>query len=290
MSQPLEAFSLVGTELRRPLIAQSKREALEADLARAQAEYDRDPSNEDAAIWLGRRLGYLGRYNEAIDVFNAAIKRHPNSYRLLRHRGHRYLTTRQIDLALEDFLRAQELIIAAETDSVEPDGAPNAQNKPRSSDWSNICYHLGLAHYCDGDLSHAYEAFNMSVDTPLLNDDMLVAARYWAVNVLAWQPEAKTLIPNRLRDITSGMDVIENTAYYDVLLLHLGEKTLEQVLAPAEKDPFELATRGYGVAMWLKAQGRLRESDDMLKRVLASGQWPTFGYLAAEADRVTAQH
>ena len=46
---------------------------LEADLAKAQADYDRDPSSADAAIWLGRRLAYLGRFPDAIDVFTHGI-------------------------------------------------------------------------------------------------------------------------------------------------------------------------------------------------------------------------
>lgn len=94
--QTPEATSLSG----KPLIAvppttgeQKARDvALRADLAKAQADYDRDPSNADATIWLGRRLAYLNRFRDAVDVYSRGIQRHPNEARLYRHRGHRYIT------------------------------------------------------------------------------------------------------------------------------------------------------------------------------------------------------
>ena len=43
---------------------------------------------------MGRRLGYLGRYREAIDVYGEALERWPGDPFLLRHRGHRHLSVR----------------------------------------------------------------------------------------------------------------------------------------------------------------------------------------------------
>src|SRR5262245_30779189 len=81
---PAEARSLTGIPLRRPDIPAERRAKLEADLAKARDDYDANPGSEDAAIWYGRRLAYLGRYRDAIDVFSRAIERHPQSYKLLR--------------------------------------------------------------------------------------------------------------------------------------------------------------------------------------------------------------
>jgi len=88
--QTPEATSLFG----KPLVAvpptgeQKARDvALKADLAKAQADDDRDPSNAEATIWLGRRFGYLNRFRDAIDVYSRGIERHPNEARLYRHRG-----------------------------------------------------------------------------------------------------------------------------------------------------------------------------------------------------------
>ncbi|MCC5862164.1 MAG: hypothetical protein JJT93_09675, partial [Gammaproteobacteria bacterium] len=82
--------------------------ALEANLATAQAAYHAKP-DEMNTIWLGRRLAYLQRYEEAVAVFSAGLTRFPESYRLLRHRGHRHITLRDFDAASEDFQRAYAL-------------------------------------------------------------------------------------------------------------------------------------------------------------------------------------
>src|SRR5262245_13755040 len=87
-----------------------KRAELEGNLAQARAAYEAEPGNEDNIVWLGRRLAYLGRYGEAIDVFTKGIGAHPDSVKLLRHRGHRYITTRRFDLAAKDLQRAANLI------------------------------------------------------------------------------------------------------------------------------------------------------------------------------------
>src|SRR6186997_1738741 len=99
-AQTPEATSLFGTPLVSAPPTGEQKTSLEADLAKAQADYDRDPSSAEAAIWLGRRLAYLGRFRDAIDVYTRGIARHPNEARLYRHRGHRYITTRKFDQAI----------------------------------------------------------------------------------------------------------------------------------------------------------------------------------------------
>lgn len=57
------------------------------------------PEREDSYIWLGRRLGYLTRWSEAIEVFGQGLERFPDSYKLLRYRGRHYARTRQFEKA-----------------------------------------------------------------------------------------------------------------------------------------------------------------------------------------------
>src|SRR5207247_1300697 len=61
-----EGRSLLGVELRSPELAPERRRALEANLARATADFVKDPDSADAVIWLGRRTAYLGRFGDAI--------------------------------------------------------------------------------------------------------------------------------------------------------------------------------------------------------------------------------
>ena len=76
---------------------------------RARA-YKRNPDDVEAAIWLGRRTAYLGRFTEAIEIYTRAIETHPDEPRLYRHRGHRYITIRKPDLAIKDLQKAAELV------------------------------------------------------------------------------------------------------------------------------------------------------------------------------------
>ena len=157
----------VTSLLGRPLVAQALAPEAEAEmksqLADAIAAWEKDRNDADALIWVGRRTAYLGRYREAIDIFSDGIARHPADARMYRHRGHRYLTIREIDKAIADFEKAVALI-AGQPDQVEPDGLPNARNIPTSTLHSNIYYHLALGYYLKGDFSRAAETWTKARD------------------------------------------------------------------------------------------------------------------------------
>ena len=152
---------------------------MEAQLTTAMAAWDKNRDDVEALIWAGRRTAYLGRFRDAIAIYTEGIKRHPNDARLYRHRGHRYLTVREIDLAIADFEKAVALITAAgaKPDEVEPDGQPNARNTPTSTLHSNIYYHLALGHYLKRDFVRAAD-WRKARDV-VRNADNLVAASNW---------------------------------------------------------------------------------------------------------------
>src|SRR5215213_5684617 len=105
-----EAVSLFGQPLLPPPLAPEVQAEREARLAEARAEAEAHPDDVDALIWLGRRIAYLGRYREAIDVYTRGLEKHPDEPRLLRHRGHRYISIRRFDLAIADLEKAARLI------------------------------------------------------------------------------------------------------------------------------------------------------------------------------------
>ncbi len=145
-----EAISLLGEPLHPtpppPEIAAQR----EADIAAALADYESNPDDADAIIWLGRRIGYTGRYRDAIEVFSEGIFKHIDDARMYRHRGHRWISMRRFDRAIEDLSHAATLV-EGKPDEVEPDGQPNERGIPTSTLQSNIHYHLALAHYLKGD-------------------------------------------------------------------------------------------------------------------------------------------
>ncbi|MCA9296957.1 MAG: hypothetical protein KC983_10575 [Phycisphaerales bacterium] len=274
-----EATSLLG----QPLIAQTLPDDVAADLNekldRAHADWIATPDDEQAIIWYGRRLAYLGRYREAIEVYSAGISLLPDSYRLLRHRGHRYLTIRQISHAIEDLTRAARLI-EDHPDAVEPDGMPNARGIPTSTDHTNIWYHLGLAQYISGDFRAAYDSFTHCAARST-NDDMHVAAAYWRFLAHA---RSDGFEPARaeITFVTPHLDIIENDAYFRLLLLYSGQANRDEIAATT--NGVQNATLNYGLAMWDLLNGRPEAAYEQFERIVDGPAWAAFGSLAAEAE------
>ena len=274
-----EATSLLGKPLYRPAVPDATRAKLEADVAAAFDLAKREPSAE-AIIWLGRRTAYLGKFREAIEVYAGGLRLYPEDPRIYRHRGHRYITVRQLDLAIEDLQRAVSLI-KGKPDEVEPDGQPNARGVPTSTLHSNIWYHLALAKYLKGDAAAAAEDWRRARDAGK-NPDNLVAASAWLYTSLRRAnrtEDAKAV----LEPIRADLDVIENTSYHSLLLMFRGERTAADLLAKAPEGASGSAVR-YGVSAWYHGNGQTAEARKLWDQILAGPDWPSFGYIAAEAD------
>src|SRR5262245_31141705 len=281
-AQTPEATSLSGKPLFSAPPTGDQKTRLEGDLAKAQADFDRDQASADTAIWLGRRLAYLGRFNDAIKVYAQAIERHPAEPRLYRHRGHRYITIRKFDLAIADLRRASQLI-AGKADEIEPDGAPNRAGIPRSTLQSNIWYHLGLAQYLSGDFNAALASYREGMKVSRVNDDMMVATTDWlymTLRRLKRDDEARQV----LEPIRDQMDILENTAYHARLLMYKGVRAPESVLNLNTADDVQIATQGYGVGNWYLVNGDRQKAREIFERVVAGNAWQAFGLIAAEAD------
>ena len=278
--QNAEATSLLGRKLSTPPIAPDARVRMEAQLATAVQVFETNREDPDALIWVGRRTAYLGRFREAIGLFTEGITRHPTDARFYRHRGHRYLTIREIDLAIADFEKAVTLI-AGQPDQVEPDGQPNARNTPTSTLHSNIYYHLALGYYIKKDFTRAADNWRKARDV-VRNADNLVAASNWLYLSLRRAGKAEeaaaVLLP-----IDARLDVIENGSYHSLLLMYKGERTPEEVLKAAGEGPSGTSAR-YGVSAWYLINGKRREAQQLWATILAGEDWPSFGHLAAEAE------
>jgi len=277
----IEATSLLGRPLRSPPLPVELRQLQESLLERARAVLVERPDDADARIWIGRRLGYLGRYGEAIETFTQGIERHPGDVRFLRHRGHRYITIRRFEQAASDLERAA-ILVRGRPDEVEPDGLPNARGVPTSTLQSNIWYHLGLARYLQGDFAAALAAYRecLAVAT---NPDKLCATSHWlylTLRRLGRESEARSV----LEPISAGMELVENHEYHRLLLLYRGEIEVETLAAEAAADPAKSAATAYGVARWLLHNGERARAWTMLERIVAGDAWAAFGAIAAEAD------
>ncbi len=275
-----EATSLAGKPLYVPASIPNKQK-LDADLAQAEKTLAANPKDAEAIIWVGRRLGYLWRYNDAIAMFTKGIELHPDNPKFYRHRGHRYITIRQFAKAQADFEKAAQLI-KGKPDEIEPDGAPNPAGKPRSTLQFNIWYHLGLAYYLQGNYAKAYDAYVecMKVSN---NDDSVTATSDWMWMTLM-RLNRKADAAKVLERITPKMDILENGSYHRRLLMYKGLEKAEALLDTAKADDTTIATQGYGVGNYYYVTGNTAKAREVFEKVTSGGGWNAFGYIAAEAD------
>ncbi|MFT5196475.1 MAG: tetratricopeptide (TPR) repeat protein [Cellvibrionaceae bacterium] len=265
-------------------MSEAGRITAEKNLAEARNHFQQNPNLENT-IWLGRRLAYLYLFDEMFDVYAQGIATFPHSYRLLRHRGHRYISTRQFSKAIEDFEKAAALVKDRPVE-VEPDGNPNHLNQPTSNGHFNIWYHLGLAYYLSGDFVKAAEAYQACMaysDNP----DSICATvdwHYMSLCRLGRKHEATQLLDL----IDPEMPLIESHSYHYRLMMYKGVYTPEQLLNPTDNRPEDrlltLATQGYGVGTWYLYNGDLGQACRIYNQVLESGFWSAFGYIAAEVE------
>lgn len=276
-----QATSLLG----RPLVAAAPSETALQNLAEARANYERDPTDADNIIWYGRRIAYTGDYRDAIKVYSEGIEKHPQDARMYRHRGHRYISLREFDLAIADFEKAVTLIEGTEN-QVEPDGLPNALNMPISTLHGNIWYHLGLAYYLKHDWKNALRAYDTAYATGK-NDDNRVSTTHWRYMILRRMGEDERAA-EVLQPISADMTIIENRSYHQLCLFYKGDMTLKQIMAANEDSPGGSAV-GYGIANWLYYSGHRDRAIEMLEQLAANDGWSAFGVIAAEADLAALQ-
>ncbi|MFN0207775.1 MAG: tetratricopeptide repeat protein [Planctomycetota bacterium] len=279
-----EAISIDGRPLYRIKPADDKIALLEANLTKARADYERNPNDLESIIWYGRRLAYLGRFNDAIEVFTKGIEKHRSAPELYRHRGHRFITIRLFRKAEEDLTKAAELV-RGQPDKVEADGAPNDLNIPTSTLQHNIYYHLGLSQYLLGDYEKALSSYRECLRIAR-NSDSMVSALHWIYCIqrrLGRHADAKESLAIVPELIEKYAEIIENHSYYKLLLVYRGELKPDELLGAAGPSG---AAAAYGVGNYLRAEGDEHGAREILDELLTTHEWAAFGYIAAEADYV----
>ena len=281
-----QAISFLGEPLFPPELTPEVQARREQQLGEALKALEADPEGVEAFIWAGRRQAYLGEYREAIETFTRAIALHPDDARLFRHRGHRYISVRELEKALQDFMIATELIEGGE-DEIEPDGQPNAAGYPTSTLHFNIYYHYGLAHFIAGDFEEAEPIYRACMDASV-HPDSKVATAHWLYMTL--RRSGKN---DEAREFILGLDleewapeVIESGAYLDLLRMYQdGERAQDNPMPDMDPTTMDGSALSYGVGNFLFYNGLEDQARAVFEKITsAQGQWASFGYIAAEAD------
>ena len=272
LNKTIEAVTLLGDTLTSPELKEGKSFD---QFKSAQLNYFDNQDDPESLIWYGRRIAYLGYFKEAIKIFTLGIETYPKDARFYRHRGHRYISTRQYDKAINDFEKAV-ILIDQTIDQIEPDGLPNSKNIPLSTLHGNIWYHLGLAYYLKNDMNNALKAFtNRSVTHKY--DDNIVSGGHWLYMInrrLNKIEESKAVVDQ----VNQEMNIIENMSYHQSCLFYKG------LIEESELVIDEVAL--YSLANWY-----IYEKNDSLKakeyyQELFKGNPFSFAYIAGEADWV----
>ncbi|MEM6525364.1 MAG: tetratricopeptide repeat protein [Bacteroidota bacterium] len=282
-SKSFQAVSLLGDTLYTPEYSPEQKSKLDSNLNVADKNWQNDPS-EINTIWLGRRVAYTGRYRQAIEIFSEGLTRYPESYKLLRHRGHRYISIREFDKAINDFKKAAD-IMPKDRIEIEPDGIPNRMNTPLSSTQFNVWYHLGLAYYLKGDFEKAVRSYKECLKVSV-NDDLQTATIDWLYMTYRRQGLMKEA-EHQLKSIHENMAIIENDSYFKRLKLYKGNIPVDSVLTVSDDSAdidLALATQGYGVGNWYLYNADTTKAIEVFKKVIAGEHWSAFGYIAAEVD------
>ena len=264
-----------------PSFSDSVKRSFEANLRSAEKKYQADSTNEEHIIWYGRRLAYLGKYREAIEIYTKGIRINPNNARFYRHRGHRYITLRCYDNAIADLKKAAELI-RDQVDEIEADGIPNEKNIPTSTLQTNIHYHLGLAHFLKADNRQALLAWEKCLAISD-NDDMKVATLNW-LNVVLRKMGRQKEADQHLSEVKADMEIIENHDYFDILFMYKNGNDSKLLGKTQNQESLSNATLGYALGTYYLLKGEREKAKQLFEKVVAGKQWSSFGFIAAEVE------
>lgn len=224
----------------------------------ARAALDADPKNVARIVELGVAQSGARQFREAIATFTRGLEIEPNNALLLRWRGHRLLSIRELDRALADLTRGASL-----------DGS-----------LYGIWYHLGVVHYLRGSFNEAAAAFAKA--QPIAPDAAELAGStdwlWMSLSRAGRGGEAKAMLDRR----PDSKPV--NNAYTRRLQLYRGEIAPEAVLTAADTEDVQVATLAYGLGNWYLLRGDKAQARRWFERSVQSGGWPAFGFIASEVE------
>ncbi|MEP7346410.1 MAG: tetratricopeptide repeat protein [Gemmatimonadaceae bacterium] len=227
-------------------------------IARAEKALAADPRNVERIIQLGVAQGGAWHFREAIATFTRGLAIEPNNALLLRWRGHRYVSVREFDKAMEDLTRGSRL----------------------DSTIYGIWYHLGIARYAKGDFAGAAEAFKRA--QPRAPDaGELAGSTDWlwmSLSRAGRSDEAKTMLNQHPDSLATTV------AYAQRLKLYRGEIGPDAVITAADTANVAVATLSYGVGNWYLVRGDTAKARAWFERSIKSGGWPGFGFIMSEVE------
>lgn len=247
-----------SVQYRSPAGVEYRAQADTGPVARAEAALAAEPRNVDRIIALGVAQSGARQFREAIGTFTRGIAIAPNNALLYRWRGHRYLSVRDFDRAMDDLTRGARL----------------------DSTIYGIWYHLGIVRFARGDFAGAADAFARG--QPRAPDaGELTGATDWlwmSLSRAGIGAEAQAMLARRPDSLPA------TNAYARRLKLYRGEISPDSVFTPADTADVQVATLSFGVGNWYLVRGDTARARGWFERSVKSGGWPGFGFILSEIE------
>jgi len=238
--------------------------------------------SEDDFVEIGRQLVQTARYKEAVEAYTEGLSAFPKSFKLLRHRGHRFLTVRKLDRCAADLLKARALM-KGQADVWETDAA----GKQTDTYQHQIEYHLGVYYFLMQQYVESVSAFEKSL-AQAHDSKEIVGTTDWLYNAYqrnGQQVEAEKLLTTIPPDFSTDRE----QAYFRRILLYKGliepKDLVDESMFPARMT-IQDVTKLYGLANWYRFRhGNQAKARELYVKILqATASWPAFAYLAAERE------
>jgi TfoX/Sxy family transcriptional regulator of competence genes len=227
-------------------------------IARAESALGADPRNVERILQLGLAQSGARQFREAIQTFTRGLAIAPNDPVLYRWRGHRYLSVRELDRAMDDLTRGSRL------DSTN----------------YGIWYHLGIVRYARGDFAGAADAFARA--QPRAPDaPERAGATDWlwmSLSRAGRAAEAQAMLDRRPDSMPAA------NAYAQRLRLYRGQTAPDDVITAADTGDVAVATLSYGIGNWYLVRGDTTRARGWFERSIRSGGWPAFGFIMSEIE------
>jgi tetratricopeptide (TPR) repeat protein len=233
---------------------------------------------------MGRHYIAGNRFQDAIDLYTRGLDAYPESFKLRRHRGHRYINVRELDNAIVDLNEAVELMGDTSSDVMEFDG----NGKPYGTYEHWIWYHVGLYHYLNENFDEAARAYEKCAATAMDNKG-LVGASDWLYN--AYQKGGNSSEAARVIDaIPADIDADRNHPYFHRVMVYKGIEDPADLLdidKPGDQWTGRDITLGYGIANWYKFNGDVESAEKIYKAILQTPFWNSWAYVVTDKEQAS---
>ena len=255
---PFETTSLLGQKLYA--------QPTDPTVTAAQSKLSSSPTPADF-LALSKAEAGRRQYQQAVKTDTEALAKFPDNADLLLERGHR-------ELGLREFAAAQKDLEAAVAAS------------PQMLD---AHYHLGLAHYFQGQFAEAATHLTHARDLAK-SDDSLIDCSNWLYVALR-RAGKKDEAAQVLTRITPEVHNTEPHLAFYLKLLHFYQgKVTEADIMPAQPTPgdFEAElsfnTINYAVGNWHLYNGDKPAALPYFHKVVAGQAWNSWGFIGSEVE------